>query len=202
MIKPLFKGLQVAPFVECSYCHILVPHDTKLCATCSHEIKTEKDQLIHFVVLNTGASYTPFVECPNCHKLARVGVSRCPDCYEEITEEYALSSALAVVTNTIACDVASSISSFDAFAPLALIISVFIYLVDWYGSGVPRLSFLILWWPLMPLMMTLLWFYRFGGFRLGDDEYQASRRSLLRTLALWLGILAVQVMALVAWALW
>ncbi len=174
---------------------MLSEYGAKKCLGCSEEMNLKEDSSVHFVVLNTGATYkpfTPFVECPNCGKLLKVGLRRCPDCYEEVTEEYAFSSAAAVVISTIACDLANSIRSFDAFAVLAVIGSVLIYVFERYTRDSPRLSYLILIWPITPLLATVLWSYRFGRFSFGDDEFLSSRRRMIRTLTLWLAILAAQ----------
>jgi hypothetical protein len=201
VLKPLFKGLRVAPFVECPHCHALSECGTKQCLGCSADMNSKDDASVYIVMVNMGARYTPFVECPNCRKLLKIGVRRCPDCYEEIPEAYALASAVAVVTNTIACDVANSIRGYDSFAVLAVIGSVGLYVGDLYIWGSPRLFYGVLFWSIMPLMLTLLWLYRFGRFAIGDDEYLRSRRGLRRTLTLWLAISAAQIIAVAVWCL-
>ena len=196
MLKPLLKGLKLSPFIECANCHALSEHGSQRCKSCGAETKSTEDSLIHIVALNLGARYTPFVECPNCRKLMKVGVKRCAECYEEIPEVYALNSAAAIVANTVACDVANSIRGFDSFAALAVIGSVAIYILDLNMSDLPRLFFLTLFWSVMPLMATLLWFYRFGGFTLGDADYLDAKRHMRRTLTIWLGIASAQIIAL------
>jgi len=196
VLKPLFKGLKLAPFIECANCHVLSEYGTDQCKSCGAKIKTDADPRIFILALNLGARYTPFVECPNCEKLVRVGVNRCPDCYENIPEAYALNSAAAVVANTVACDVANSIKAFDSFAVLAGIGSAVIYLLDLYVSGSPKLFYFCLLWSAMPLTSVLLWLYRFGNFKLGDDEYLCAKRDLRRSLRLWLAIITVQIIAL------
>jgi hypothetical protein len=160
----------------------------------------KEDSLVSFLVLNTGTTYkpfTPFVECPNCRKLLRVGLARCPDCYEEVTEEYAFGSAVAVVANTVACDLANHILGFDAFAVIAVILSVFVIAGDLLIYGSAKLALFVVVWPIIPLSLTVLWFFRFGRFDFPDDDYQNAKRGLRRTLGLWLAILAAQVIALV-----
>lgn len=199
MLKPLLKGLRIAPFVECPTCHMLFEYGTELCSSCCTELKSNGDTHVCFVVLNMGATYTPFVECPNCRKLLKVGVRRCPDCYEEVTEQYGLNSATVVIMNTVACDIANSIRGLDVFAVIAIIGSVLIFWIDLYISGSPTLFYLIVLWPMIPLVIILLWFYRFGRFALGDEEYTSARRGLSRMLVLWLAILIAQLMALIIW---
>jgi RNA polymerase subunit RPABC4/transcription elongation factor Spt4 len=199
VLKPLFKGLKLAPFVECANCHALSEHGTKQCKSCGAEMISTGNSRIFIVALNLGARYTPFVECPNCQKLVRVGVNRCPDCYENIPEGYALNSAAAIVANTVACDVANSIKAFDSFAVLAAIGSVPIYFLDLYVSGSPKLFYLVILWSVMPLMTTLLWLYRFGNFKLGDDEYLRAKRGVRRSLTLWLALTSAQIIALGTW---
>jgi RNA polymerase subunit RPABC4/transcription elongation factor Spt4 len=146
-----------------------------------------------------GARYTPFVECPNCRRLLKVGIRRCSKCYEEVTDEYGLNSALVVIFNTVACDIANSIRSTDMFAIFASIGSVLIFLLDGYVFGSPSLSLMILIWPLIPIVMIALWYYRFGRFALGDDEYVNAKKGLSRMLLVWLAILAVQLMVVASW---
>ena len=201
MIIPLIKGLEVAPFWECPRCHALTRVGVGKCSGCAEEMSAKEDPNVSFLILNTGAQYksfTPFVQCPNCRKLLRVGVSRCPDCYEEVPEEYAFGSAVAVVVNTVACETANSIRSFDAFAVLAVIGSVGVYVTDVYAAGSPTYSYFLLVWSAIPLSATLLWFFRFGRFD-GDDEYLAAKHALTRSLLLWLGIMAAQFIAFAVW---
>ncbi|HKB65287.1 MAG TPA: hypothetical protein VKC61_05485 [Pyrinomonadaceae bacterium] len=200
MLKPLFKGLKIAPFVECASCYALSEYGTQQCKSCGTEITSTGDSKISFVALNLGARYTPFVTCPNCRKLVRVGVKRCADCYEEIPDDYALNSAAAIVANTVACDIANSIRQYDSFAVIAVIGSVAIYICDLYIFGrAPRLFYFVLLWSIFPLMTTSLWFFRFGRFRLGDADYLEAKRRMRRTLTIWLGITSAQIIALRTW---
>jgi hypothetical protein len=199
MIQPLFKGIKLAPFIECPHCHALSKHGTPECKFCNTKLSSTEDLNVVIVAVNLGARYTPFVECPNCQKLVKVGIRRCRDCYEEIPEAYALSSAATMVFNTVACDVANSIAAFDAFAVLAVPLSIACYFFDLYSFGSPRLFYLTLFWSVMPLLPAILWFYRFGTFPLGDDEYLSAKRRVRRTLTLWLAIISAQIIALGIW---
>ena len=198
MIKPLLKGFKVAPFVQCSHCDALVELGTKRCKLCETPLESAEDKPITLVAVNLGSHYTPFIECPNCKKLVEVGVKRCDACYEEIGEDYALRSAAAVVFNTVACDVANSMIS-DAFPLLAVILSTVVYFTDVYSYGSPRLFYFCLSWSLLPITLILLWFFRFGTFLLGDEEYEITKRRLSRKLTVWLAILSAQMIALGTW---
>lgn len=199
MIQPLFKGIKLEPFIECPHCHALSKHDTPECKFCNTKLSSTEDLNVHILAVNLGARYTPFVECPNCRKLVKVGVRRCIDCYEEIPEAYAFSSAATIVFNTVACDVANSIAAFDTFAVLAALLGIACFFIDLYSFGSPRLFYLTLFWPVLPLLTTILWFYRFGTFTLGDDEYLSAKRRMQRTLTLWLAITSAQIIALGIW---
>jgi len=199
VFKPLFKGLRVKPFVKCANCHVLFEYGSKKCPGCAVETNPKEDQSVYLVVVNMGERYTPFVECPNCRKLVKVGVRRCRDCYEELTEEYAIKSAMAVVINTIACNLANAIKGSDPFAILAVIGTPIAYALDMYAFGSPTIFYLILFWPMIPLLLIILWFYRFGKFSFGDDEYLSSKRAMNWRLRLWLAILAAQVIAIALW---
>ena len=198
MIKPLLKGLKVAPFVQCSRCSALVELGTKSCKLCDTALESVEGKPITLVAVNLGSRYTPFIECPNCKRLVEVGIKRCKSCYEEIAEEYAVRSAAAVVFNTVACDVANSLIS-DSYPLLVVIISTFIYISDIYTNGSPLLFYTCLFFPLPPITLILLWFYRFGTFVLGDAEYEVSKRRLSRKLTVWLAILSAQIIALGTW---
>lgn len=199
MIQPLYKGIKLEPFIECPHCHVLSKHGTPECKFCNTKLSSTEDLNVFIVAVNLGARYTPFVECPNCQKLAKVGIRRCPDCREEIPEPYALSSAAIVVFNTVACDVANSVTTFDAFAVLAVPLGIVLYFIDLYSFGSPRLFYLTLIWPVMPLLTAILWVYRFGTFPLGDDEYLSAKRRVQRTLTLWLAFTSAQIIALGIW---
>jgi len=138
----------------------------------------------------------PFVECPNCKQLMDVAREICPRCCEEISPEYALVSASVVYHNTQACSLANTITSFNAFMPLALIASVGIYLIDWYVSGTPRISLGLLFYSMVPILAILLWYVRYGRFQIGDEEYLRARRELKQSVALWFALLAVQLLLL------
>lgn len=199
MIKPLYKPIKLAPFIECPHCHALSKHGTTECKFCDTNLSSAKDLNVHIGVVNLGARYTPFIECPNCRKLLQIKVGRCPDCREEIPEAYALSSAATIVFNTVACDVANSIAVFDTYARLAIPTLIALYFIDVYLFGSPRFFYLTLFWPVAPLLNTIFWFYRVGTFPLGDEEYLSAKRRVRRTLTLWLAICAAQIIALGIW---
>ena len=141
----------------------------------------------------------PFVECPNCRQLLEYGAESCPRCREEISAEYGLVSAVIVVHNTQACSVANSISGSDAFLPLALIGSVLIFTADLYVYGSPNLFPLTLLWSAIPLLVIVVWFIRFGRFRIGDDEYLKAKREMRKSLSLWLALFVVQLLIVAVW---
>ena len=184
--------------VECPNCLSQTELGKEKCGACSLTLSVPDDAPVNIVMLNMGEKYTPLIECPNCGKLVRVGVHRCPECYEEIPESYAIASAVTVVTNTIACDTAASIHGGDAFAPVAVILTGLFYLASAYLFESAIFSMLILFWPLPPLAMIALWFYRFGNLGLGDEEYVAAKRRLKSSFLLWLVILIVQCLAVLA----
>ncbi len=123
---------------------------------------------------------TPFIECPNCCRLLEYGTSRCPDCYEEIREDYALLSGAVVAINTKACAMANTIRTMDVTA----IIAIAVMLVSYFLND---RSFLIapLMWPMLALAAIVIWFVRFGRFKLGDADYQKARGDMARRLAGW-----------------
>lgn len=199
MLGPLFKGIKLAPYIECSHCHAVSTPATVECKLCNTQLASSEDWKINIVAVNLGARYTPFVECPNCKKLVKVGKKRCRECYEEIPEPYALSSAVTVVFNTVACDVANSLAIFDKFAVFVVLLGTVIYAFDINSFGSPALSYLLPLVLVQPLMLVILWFYRFGKFPLGDAEYLSARRRMRRTLTLWLALASAYVIAIGIW---
>jgi len=141
----------------------------------------------------------PFVECPHCLQLVELGAQQCSRCREPIDPEYAVLSALVVHHNTQACSVANALSSFDAFIPLALIGSVLIFVIDLYVSGRPTIFLFLPIWPLIPLLIIIGWFIRFGRFKIGDDEFLKARREMRNSLLFWLVVLVVQILAIAVW---
>ena len=138
----------------------------------------------------------PFVECPNCKQLLEYGAEVCPRCREEIDPAYASVSAVVVSHNTQACSLSNSIKGFDSFVPVALVGSLLIYACDVYASGSPMLFYITLVWSAIPLLVITGWFFRFGRFEIGDDEYLRARRDMRSSFLLWLAILAVQLIIL------
>ena len=199
MLQPLLKGIKLAPFIECPHCHALSKHGTPECKLCNTKLISTGDSKVQIVAVNLGARYTPFIECPNCRKLVKVGTRRCRDCYEEISDDYALSSAVTVVFNTVACDVANTIASFDRFAVLAVPLGIALFFLDLYSFGSPGLFYFTLLWPVLPLLNAILWIDRFGTFPLGDEEYLSAKNNVRRSLTLWLAITSAQIIALVLW---
>ena len=144
-----------------------------------------------------GPAVHPFVECPNCRELLEFDAEFCPRCREEISPEYALLSAAVVHYNTQAVSLANTITTFDAFIPLALIGTVTVYVIDWLTSNQPRISTGLLFWPAMPLVVIVIWFLRFGRFQIGDEEYVQARREMRRSFAFWLAFLIVDVLLII-----
>ena len=142
-------------------------------------------------------TYTPFIECPNCKRLLEHNLKRCPDCYEEIVEDYAALSAAVVAVNTYACSVTKMIESLNPFALIILVLSAYMYIMDAYVSDLPfLLYYMVLPSSVLPPLIILLWFYRFGRFDFGDEEYVKAKREMWASLRLWLTILVVQFIAL------
>jgi hypothetical protein len=112
-----------------------------------------------------------------------------------------LASAIIVHHNTQACTVANTFSGFDAFIPLALIGSVVIFLIDLYVYGRPTIFLFLPIWPLMPLIIIVGWFFRFGRFKIGDAEFLQARREMRSSLLFWLVVLLVQILAIAVWRL-
>jgi hypothetical protein len=147
-----------------------------------------------------GPAVFPFAECPNCKQLLEMNATVCARCREEIDPDYASLSAVVVHHNTQACGVANTISSLDAFIPIALIGSLFIWGGELLTSDRPRLSLLLLIWPTIPLVSIIIWYARFGRFAIGDEQYVNARREMRRSFVFWLTLVMVQILVVtVTW---
>ena len=133
----------------------------------------------------------PLVECPNCKRLVEFGAEMCPDCREEIGDEYAAASAAIIFHNTQACGTANTIKSGDAGAVLILCVSAYAFL----GSALWLFIACAL-TPALTLTAISFWFFRFGGFQFGDEEFVRARSDIKASLKLWAALLAVQLLAL------
>lgn len=133
----------------------------------------------------------PFVECPNCKHLLEYGAGKCPRCREEIDSDYALLSAVIVHHNTQAVSLANTIKTAEPAAIISIGASIYSYFL-----GLPALFALSFLMPVISLLVILIWFFRFGRFKIGDDEYLKAKRDMKLSLKLWLGLLIVQMLVL------
>jgi len=108
-----------------------------------------------------------------------------------IDEGYAFYSALHVAVITQACSFANAIKYVDLIAILALGTSVYIYILNepWLFLLTPAMS-------AVPLFFVVLWFSRFGRLKFAEGDFQKAKREMRASLFLWLGLLAVQLIAL------
>lgn len=134
----------------------------------------------------------PFVECPNCKQLLEYGAEHCPRCREEIDPEYALRSAIVVHHNTQGVSLANSIKTLEPAAILNIIASTYSYFV-----GIPGFFAISLFMPLMGVSAILAWFFRFGRFKIGDEDFLQAKRDMRSSLLLWSGLLIVETLVFV-----
>jgi RNA polymerase subunit RPABC4/transcription elongation factor Spt4 len=132
----------------------------------------------------------PFVECPNCKRLLEYGAKNCPRCREEIDPDYALLNAVIVHHNTQAVSLANTIKTGEFAAIINISASIYAYFL-----GVPAIFALSFFMPVLSLSVILVWFFRFGRFKIGDEEYVKAKRDMRSSILLWLGLLIVQVLA-------
>jgi RNA polymerase subunit RPABC4/transcription elongation factor Spt4 len=137
------------------------------------------------------SAVTPFVECPNCERLVEFGTEMCPDCREEIGDEYAAVSAAIIFHNTQACSSANTIKSGDPGALIILGASAYAFFIS-----APALFITCAASPVLFLIVISIWFFRFGGFQYGDEEFVRARNDMKASLKLWAALLAVQALAL------
>ena len=141
--------------------------------------------------LFTNPRVSPFVECPSCKRLIECNATTCPHCREEIDPQYAAVSKMIVVFNTAACSSANTIKTAEYGAILVFLASAVGFWID------PTLVIVNLLTPVMSIAAIALWFYRFGRFTLGDDDYARARRDMRNSLKLWVILIGVQALTLV-----
>src|SRR5262245_2270653 len=199
MNHPLLN-MKLVKLVECSHCKALceLGDERVTCWACSRVVVDDHMPLT-LGFKNTGATYTPYtgyIKCPNCRKLLKLGTTSCPECREEITEEYALASSYLELLKTIACDNARTITSTNTTAlVILLVISVGIFGFS-IATGEVGLSYLVPFLSVVPLLMTVLWFYRFGRIPDDDAEYLDAKRGVRRALMYQVLIFVAQVFVL------
>lgn len=142
--------------------------------------------------LFTNPPVTPFVECPECKRLIDCKAKVCPHCREEIDAEYAKLSTTIIVYNTAACSSANTIKTAEYGA---LIVFVATLLGIWAFD--PGLVILNLLTPTLAIAAIVVWFRRFGWFKLGDAEFEKAKRDMRISIVLWIVLLVVQGLAIV-----
>jgi RNA polymerase subunit RPABC4/transcription elongation factor Spt4 len=135
---------------------------------------------------------TPFVECPNCKRLIEYSAEVCPACREEIAGDYALVSAMVVVHNTQACSQANTIKTGDYAAFVSVFAALYAYALDAHGLFLIAIAT-----PLSFLLINGVWFYRFGKFQIGDEDYLKAKRDMYASLKLWSALLFAESLAFV-----
>lgn len=131
----------------------------------------------------------PFVECPNCKQLLEFGAEECPRCREEIDIDYALHSAAVVHLNTQAVSSANTIKTGEPAAAIIFFASLLSY-----SLGHPAIFIVNLVTTTLSLSVILLWFYRYGRFKIGDEDYEGAKKGMWASLKLWSALLFVQLL--------
>jgi RNA polymerase subunit RPABC4/transcription elongation factor Spt4 len=139
----------------------------------------------------TNPRVTPFVQCPSCKRLIECEAALCPHCREEIDPQYAKLSKLVVVYQTAAVSSANTIKTAEMGAAIVFVAS---FIGFWFD---PPLIIANLLTPLISVAAVGVWFYRFGRFRLNDEEYLKAWRDMRKSLALWLVLIGVQILAII-----
>jgi RNA polymerase subunit RPABC4/transcription elongation factor Spt4 len=134
---------------------------------------------------------SPFVECPNCKRLLEYGADKCPVCREEIDADYALLSALVIQHNTQAISLANTIKTAEPAAVLICLTTLIGYFL-----GSPSLFIINLLMPVLSLLIISVWFYRYGRFKIGDEEYVKAKREMSASGKLWLALLAAELIVM------
>ena len=139
----------------------------------------------------TNPRVTPFIKCSCCARLIECHSAFCPYCREEIDSRYAELSRLVVVYQTAAVSSANTIKTAELGAALIFVAS---FIGFWFT---PSLIIANLLTPIISVVAVGVWFYRFGRFRLNDDEYLKAWRDMRKSLTLWLALIGVQILAVI-----
>ena len=144
--------------------------------------------------------------CPHCKRLLVLGAKQCPHCLEELDEGYAHTSAYINFQLTQAISHANMISTFDPAIIFFGIASVcLLWLKSEMVAEVPRVWTLLsaahsLVW-LLPLVAIVGWFFRYGKWRIIDEEeFQSKRQSMRLSFRMWLAAYVVQAVLLLAFS--
>jgi len=139
----------------------------------------------------TNPRVTPFIDCPSCRRLIGCNSAFCPHCREEIDPRHAKISKLLVVYQTAAVSSANTIKSAELGAAIVMAASLIGFWI------VPSILIVNLLTPLISIAAVGVWFYRFGRFRLDDDEYRSAWRDMRKSLTIWLVLICVQILAVI-----
>jgi len=142
--------------------------------------------------------------CQHCHALLPYGTKQCKYCLKEIDEEHAKINAFINFQLTQASSHANIISTSDP----AIIFFVFGALVtrlfkrEFYVE-IPsiwpfiEITFSLFWF--LPVAAIIFWFYRYGKWKMIDDEeYQSKRQSMRLSLRMWLAAYVFHIILLIA----
>lgn len=139
----------------------------------------------------TNPRVTPFIQCPSCKRLIECHAVVCLHCREEIDPQYAAISKAVVVYQTAAVSSANTIKTAEMGAVVIFVAS---FIGFWFD---PPLIIANLLTPIISVAAVGVWFYRFGRFRLNDEEYAKASRDMRKSLTLWLALIGVQILALI-----
>lgn len=92
--------------------------------------------------------------------------------------------------NTQACSLANTVKTLEPAAVINILSAIFGYLL-----GAPTLFAVNLFIPLMAVAAILLWFLRYGRFKIGDEDYAKAKCVMHFSLRLWLALLVVELIA-------
>ena len=141
--------------------------------------------------------------CPRCRALLPYGTKQCKFCLEDIDDEYARINAFINFQLTQASSHANIISTFDPAIFFSVIGSLCMRWLKWeFYIEIPRLwpfieiAYSLVW--LLPIAAIMLWFYRYGRWRIiNSEEYQANRKSMKLSLRMWLAAYVFHIILLV-----
>lgn len=141
--------------------------------------------------------------CPHCRRLLPYGTKQCKFCHEEIDSEYAARNAFINFQLTQASSHASVISTLEPAIIFFVLGSLGLrWLKGEFYRDIPRawpfieIAFGLVWF--VPVAAIILWFYRYGKWRMIDDEsYQSDRKSMRLSLRMWLAAYVFHIIVLV-----
>jgi hypothetical protein len=132
--------------------------------------------------------------CLSCNEVITLGSTTCRFCSVPISPDAARAAAEQFDKVQNACEKANTIKVGNIAAGIFVALQLFLMFTNSLGS-----SKLFLAWAVPPAALIAVggWFYKYGSLQTKDPDYPEAKAAMKTSLWIWLGALAVQVLAMV-----